>query len=69
MKCLYRWKHGQLGHRPPGIKIDKCHSLAFGSHGVGEEQTHDLLHEKGRVVARKVPISCLEECTEPASGR
>ena len=66
MKRLYRWKRGQLGHMPAGVEIDKCFSLAFGSYGdVGEEQTHDLLDEKGRVVARKVPLSCLEECTDP----
>ena len=64
-KRLYRWKRGQLGGKPAGIEIDKCYALAFGSHGdVGEEPTHDLLDENGRVVARKVPLSCLEECSD-----
>jgi hypothetical protein len=69
MKRLYRWKRGQLGLKPAGVEIDKCYTLALGDYGgVGDEPAHDLLDENGRVVAREIPLNCLEECTDQLSA-
>ncbi len=61
----YRWKRGQLGDRPSGIEIDKCYAGANHTHEPGTKaHEYDLLADEDRVVARKIPLSCLEECVE-----
>jgi len=64
----YRWKLGLPGDRPAEIELGKCYSVRnhVDEHGPKLNE-YDLIDDDGHTAARKIPKSCLEECSDGQS--